>query len=173
LSDSSTEVLLRRLTARDNRFQEHRELVFDERHEVYVVVPLDDEDALAPVTLWVRVLQDFEQVAALDVENDVLEPDAAIRLELRAFFASSQAKYCTDISGSQRVLDRHTLAPQSSVAASVPKRRPRTVSRDPTPTKVSIKNGPEIIDFRPVLGFLAALANRRLQPLGHLTAREC
>src|SRR5262245_37554424 len=33
------------------------------------------------------------------------------------------------------------------------------------------KNGPEIMDFRPVLQLLAALANRRLQPLGHLTAR--
>jgi hypothetical protein len=34
-----------------------------------------------------------------------------------------------------------------------------------------MKNGPEIIDFRPVLGFLAALPNRRLRPLGHLTLR--
>jgi hypothetical protein len=32
------------------------------------------------------------------------------------------------------------------------------------------KNGPEIVNFRPVPRFLAALANRRLQPLGHLTA---
>jgi len=35
-----------------------------------------------------------------------------------------------------------------------------------------MKNGPEIIDFRPVLCFLAALANRRFRPLSHLTARE-
>lgn len=40
----------------------------------------------------------------------------------------------------------------------------------PTPTKFAIKNGPEIVNFRPVLSFLAALANHRLQPLGHLTA---
>jgi hypothetical protein len=40
----------------------------------------------------------------------------------------------------------------------------------PTPTNIPIRNGPEIVDFRPVLGFLAALANRRLRPLGHLTA---
>jgi hypothetical protein len=33
-----------------------------------------------------------------------------------------------------------------------------------------MKNGPEIVNFRPVLGFSAALANRRLKPLGHLTA---
>ena len=32
------------------------------------------------------------------------------------------------------------------------------------------RNGPEIVNFRPVLGFPAALANRRLRPLGHLTA---
>ena len=54
--------------------------------------------------------------------------------------------------------------------ASVPERGPRTILRQQTPTKFPLKNGPEIIDFRPVLGFPAALANRRLQPLGHLTA---
>jgi hypothetical protein len=32
------------------------------------------------------------------------------------------------------------------------------------------KNGPEIVNFRPVLESPATLANRRLQPLGHLTA---
>ena len=56
------------------------------------------------------------------------------------------------------------------VPTSVPKRGPRTINRQPTPTKIPMKNGPEIVDFRPVLWFLAALANRRLQPLGHLTA---
>jgi len=38
---------------------------------------------LAGVAIGVRMFQDLEQVAALDVENDVLEPDAPIRLELR------------------------------------------------------------------------------------------
>jgi hypothetical protein len=33
------------------------------------------------------------------------------------------------------------------------------------------KTGLEIVNFRPVLGSPFALANRRLQPLGHLTAR--
>jgi hypothetical protein len=33
----------------------------------------------------------------------------------------------------------------------VPKRGPMTISRDPTPTKVPMKNGPEIVDFKPVL----------------------
>jgi len=53
---------------------------------------------------------------------------------------------------------------------SVPERGPKPVSRQPTPTNKPIKNGPEIVNFRPVLGSRATLANRRLQPLGHLTA---
>jgi len=39
----------------------------------------------------------------------------------------------------------------SSVPGSVPKPDPRTIVRQPTPTKTPIKNGPEIVDFRPVL----------------------
>jgi hypothetical protein len=56
------------------------------------------------------------------------------------------------------------------VPAGVPKLGPTTVKRQPTPTNDPIKNGPEIVNFRPVLGSWATLANRRLQPLGHLTA---
>jgi hypothetical protein len=41
-------------------------LIFDERHEVHVVLAPDDENALAGVTAGIRVLQDVEQVAALD-----------------------------------------------------------------------------------------------------------
>jgi hypothetical protein len=52
------------------------------------------------------VFQDVEH-AALDVEDDVLEPDAALRPELRVL-ASSQSKYFTEVS--RCVLDRHTLA---------------------------------------------------------------
>jgi hypothetical protein len=58
-----------------------------------------------------------------------------------------------------------------SVPESVPKRGRATIIRQPTPTNDPIKNGPEIVDFRPVLYFVAALANRRLQPLGHLTVK--
>ena len=58
-------------------------LVLHERHQVHVVVASDDEDALAAVTLGVRVLQDIEQIASLDVEDDLFEPDAALRPELR------------------------------------------------------------------------------------------
>jgi hypothetical protein len=43
------------------------------------------------------------------------------------------------------------------------------INRQPTPTKEPIENGPEIVNFRPVLESRATLANRRLQPLGHLT----
>lgn len=38
-----------------------------------------------------------------------------------------------------------------SVPASVPKPGPRTIHQQPTPTKEPIKNGPEIVNFRPVL----------------------
>jgi hypothetical protein len=69
-----TEVLLRGLPARDDRLQEHRMLVLDERHQVHVVLALDHEDALAGVPVGVRVFQDVEQVATLNVEDDVLEP---------------------------------------------------------------------------------------------------
>src|SRR4051812_17292321 len=77
-----TEVLLRGLPARDDRLQEYRVLVLDERHQVHVILALDDEDALAGVAAGVRVFQDIAQVATLDVKADVLEPDAAIRLEI-------------------------------------------------------------------------------------------
>jgi hypothetical protein len=51
--------------------------------KVHVVLVLDDEDAVAGVPVRVRVFQDVEQVATIDVEDDVFEPDAAIRLEVR------------------------------------------------------------------------------------------
>ena len=50
---------------------------------VHVLLAPDDEDALAGVAVGVRVFQDVEQVATLDMEDDVLEPDAALRFELR------------------------------------------------------------------------------------------
>lgn len=56
------------------------------------------------------------------------------------------------------------------VPVGVPKLGPGSVKRQPKPTKLPMKNGPEIVNFRPVLESPATLANRRLQPLGHLTA---
>ena len=47
-------------------------LVLHERHQVHVILALDDEDALAGVAVGVRVFQDVEQVATLDVDDDVL-----------------------------------------------------------------------------------------------------
>jgi hypothetical protein len=58
-------------------------LVFHERHEVHVVLAPDDDDALAGVTVGIRVFPDVEQIAARDVKDDVLEPDAALCPELR------------------------------------------------------------------------------------------
>jgi hypothetical protein len=86
------------------------------------------------------MFQDVEQIATLNVEDDVLESDAP----LFPSFASSQAKYFT--LGRTAHRNRH-----SSVPVSVPTPGPRTVNRQPTPTKLLMKNGPEIIDFRPVL----------------------
>jgi hypothetical protein len=48
-----------------------------------LVLASDDKDALASVTVGVRVLQDVEQVATLDVKDGVLEPDASVPPELR------------------------------------------------------------------------------------------
>ena len=70
-------------------------LVLHERHQVHVALAPDDEDALAGVTVGVRVFKDVEQITALDVEDDVLEPDAALRPELRVLRVV-QSKYFTD-----------------------------------------------------------------------------
>ena len=51
------EVLLRGLPTRNDRLQEDRVLVLDERHQIDVILSADDENALAAVTLGVRVLQ--------------------------------------------------------------------------------------------------------------------
>ena len=65
-----------------------------ERHQVHIVLALHDEDTLAGVAVEVPILQDVEQVTTLDLEDDVLEPEARSALSF-AFFASSQAKYFT------------------------------------------------------------------------------
>jgi hypothetical protein len=125
-------------------------LVLDERHQEYVVLALDDEDALAGVPVGVRVFQDVEQVATLDVEDDVLEPDAAVRPELRVLRVVPGEVLHSNQRSTTCALKAH-IGIGSSVPTSVPKRGPRPIIRQPTPTKFPIKNGPEIIDFRPVL----------------------
>jgi len=54
-------------------------LVLDEPHQVHVVLVLDDEDALAGVPVGIREFQDVGQVATVDVEDDVLEPEDLIK----------------------------------------------------------------------------------------------
>jgi len=85
-------------------------LILDERHQIHVVRSSDDENALAAVTLGVRVLQDIEQVASLDVEDDFFEPDAALRPELRVLRVVPVELLHRHSSLAQRVLNRHTLA---------------------------------------------------------------
>lgn len=53
--------------------------VFGERHEVDVVAPSDDEDPLALIAVQLVALEDVEKVTALNMEDDVLESNAAAR----------------------------------------------------------------------------------------------
>ena len=71
-------------------------LVFDERNEVHVVLAADDEDALPGVTVGVRMFQNVDQIATLDVEDDASNPMPRSALSF-AFFASSQSKNFTAI----------------------------------------------------------------------------
>jgi hypothetical protein len=48
-------------------------------------------------------------------------------------------------------LPRRHISVGLGVPKSVPRLGPRTVKRQRTPTNESIKNGPEIVNFRPVL----------------------
>ena len=145
-----TEVLLRGLPTRDDRLQEDRVLILDERHQIHVVLSSDDENALAAVTLGVRVLQDIEQVASLDVEDDFFEPDAALRPELRVLRVVP-VEVLHRLQNSMMCAHKAHVGVGLSVPKSVPKRGPKTIIRQPTPTKRPIKNGPEIVNFRPVL----------------------
>jgi hypothetical protein len=74
-----TDVLRRGLPTRNDRLHEDRVLIFDERNQIDVVLASDHEDALATITLAVRVLQDIQQSASLDVEDDIFEPDLGRR----------------------------------------------------------------------------------------------
>jgi hypothetical protein len=49
------------LPARDDRLQEHRVFVFDEWHEVHVLLATDHQDALAGVAVGVRMFQDVDK----------------------------------------------------------------------------------------------------------------
>jgi hypothetical protein len=75
----------------------------------------------------------------LDVEDHVLEPDAAIPAE--QFFASSQAKYFTDNQGNTTCAQKAHIGIVVDVPTSVPKRGPRAIIRHPPPTKFAKKMG--------------------------------
>ena len=72
----------RGLSARNDCLQGNRFVVFDEGHEVQVIVTLDDEDPLSAISLLVRVFQDVQRVSLSDEEHDLFEPDAAVGLQL-------------------------------------------------------------------------------------------
>ena len=105
---------------------------------------------MAGIPVGVRAFQDVEQVATLDVEDDVLEPDAAVRPEhpvLRVI--PGEVLHCHQRS-TTCALPAH-IGIGLTVPTSVPERGPMTINRQPTPTKFPMKNGPGIVDFRPVL----------------------
>ena len=96
------------------------------------------------------MFENVEQVAPLDVEDNVLEPDAALRPELRVLRAVPvEVLHCH--SAQHNVCLKAHIGVDSSVPASVPKPGPMSINRQPTPTKLPMENGPEIFDFRPVL----------------------
>ena len=79
------QILLRGLPTRNDRLQDNQLVVFDEWHEVHVVVTLDDEDPLTAVSLLIRVFQDVQHVSLSDKEHDLFEPDAAVGLQPLVF----------------------------------------------------------------------------------------
>jgi hypothetical protein len=85
---------------------------------------------VAGVTVGVRVLQDVEQVAALDWKTTSSNPMPRSVLSF-AFFASSQSKYFTDIRVAQSVPNRHTLASGFSAPEPGPRTLP-TLTATPT-----------------------------------------
>jgi hypothetical protein len=110
-------------------------LVLDERYQVHVVVALDDEDTLTTVALGVRVFQNVEQITALNVEDDVLEPDAALFPEFRVLRLVPDEVLHRSQDSTTCACEAHSGIGQS-VSKSVPKRGPRSVMRQPTiPTK--------------------------------------
>jgi hypothetical protein len=105
---------------------------------------------LAVVTLGVRVLQDVEQVPSLDVEHDFFESDAALCPELRVLRVVP-VEVLHHLQGSVMYALKAHVGVGRNVPKNVPKRDPMAIIGQPTPTKLSMKNGPEIANLRPVL----------------------
>src|SRR3954451_8636656 len=76
-----TQVVPRRLAARDDGFEEEVVLLLDERNQKDVVVRSHDEDSLQRILRRIRVGQNVEQAARADGDHDALERNTAIRLE--------------------------------------------------------------------------------------------
>lgn len=52
------------------------------RYEVRVIVDLHDDHALTPVARLIRVLKNIQNVAAFNMENDVLKGYATLSFQL-------------------------------------------------------------------------------------------
>ena len=91
------------------------------------------------------MFQNVEQVAPLDVKDDILDPDAALRPELRVLrVIPVEVLHRTLRYDDVCLIGTH-------IGLSVPKLGPRAVKRQATPTNEPTNNWPEIVDFRPVL----------------------
>jgi hypothetical protein len=138
---------------------------------------LDRSDRLRPATAVPEANENRRRrdVAHRQVrEGDVFERAAVNRLErepeVNAFLESQRAGSLDSARFDQEVLhsggafrlheaplsrrelpDKEHVRIRQVVPESVPKRDPKPVSRQPTPTELPIKDGPEISDFRPVL----------------------
>jgi len=84
--------------------------VLNERDEEHVLVPSDDKDPLAGVAVGMRVFEDVEKVAPLDVKDDILEPDIAVRPELRVLGFVPGEELHSKQRVPRRVPNGHTLA---------------------------------------------------------------
>ena len=78
------------------------------------------------------MFQDVEQIAALDVEDDVLEPDGALGPELRVLRVVP-VEVLHLLRGSTLCARKAHVGVGQGVPRSVPKRGPRTIMRQPTP----------------------------------------
>ena len=84
-------------------------LVLHERDQVHVALASDDEDALAGVTVRVRVFQDVSRSPRSMWKTTSSNPMPRSVLSF-AFFASSQSKYFTAQRVARCVPIGHTLA---------------------------------------------------------------
>jgi hypothetical protein len=78
------------------------------------------------------------------VKDDLLEPDAALFPELRVLRVVP-GEVLHYLQATTTCAQKAHIGIGPSVPKSVPKRSPTTITRQPTPTKSSTKNGPEII----------------------------